>query len=122
GGAVGEDLLLDLRVAVLADVARLGREHDRRLAVARHDHVRVAMDDLEAREVRDRSLEARVLGAAHERSVEPVALEGPANPRVTCGQFCVHEASTPFTSDWIAALRGVGTSYSSPKRTMPPLR
>jgi len=44
---VGEDLL-DLRSAVLADVARLAREDDRRVALARNDDVRVAVDDDEA--------------------------------------------------------------------------
>ena len=90
-GPVDEDLLGDLRVAVLADVARLGREHDRRLAVERHDDVRVAVDDLEAGQIRDRALEARVLGAADERGIEAVALERGAHPRVPCGQLCVHE-------------------------------
>ena len=80
------------------------------------------MDDLEAGEVRDGALEARVLGAADERRVEPVALERLAHARVPCGQLCVHEASTPFTSAWMAALSGVGTPCSAPKRTMPPLR
>ena len=80
------------------------------------------MDDLEAREIGDGSLEARVLGAADERRVEPVTLERLADPRVPGGQLCVHEASTPFTSAWIAALSGVGTPRSRPKRTMPPLR
>ena len=80
------------------------------------------MDDLEAGEIGDGALEARVLGAADERGVEPVPLERLAHPRVPGGQFCVHEASTPFTSAWIAALSGVGTPCSAPKRTMPPLR
>ena len=119
---VGEDLLGDLGVAVLADVARLGREDDRRLALAREKDVRVAVDDLEAGEIGDGALEARVLGAADERRVEPVALEPLAHPRVPGGQLCVHDASTPFTSAWIAALSGVATPRSRPKRTMPPLR
>ena len=107
---------------MLADVARLGREDDRRLALPRHEDVRVAMDDLEAREIGDGALEAGVLGAAHQRGVEPVALERLAHPRVAGAQLCVHEASTPFTSAWIAALSGVGTPCSAPKRTMPPFR
>src|SRR5262249_34959976 len=54
----GEDLLPDLRVAVLADIAGLGREDDRRLALARHEDIRIAVDDLEAGEVRHGALEA----------------------------------------------------------------
>ena len=119
---VGEDLLGDLGVAVLADVARLRGEDDRRISLERHEDVGVAVDDLEAGEVGDRALEAGVLGSADERGVETVPLERLAHTRVSCRQLCVHEASTPFTSAWIAALSGVGTPCSSPKRTMPPLR
>ena len=55
------EALLDQRRPVLADVAGLGGEDDERLAVRRHDDVRVPVDDLEAGQVRDRPLEARVL-------------------------------------------------------------
>ena len=68
---VVEDLL-ELRRPVLADVARLGREDDLRLPVGGHDHVRVAMDDLEAGEVGDRALEAAVLAAGHDQRVQVV--------------------------------------------------
>src|SRR5262249_23505261 len=119
---VGEDLVLDLRVSVLADVARLGREDDRRLSLPRHEDVGVAVDDLETGEIGDGAFEARVLRAADERRVEPVALERFPHPCVTGCQLCVHEASTPLTRAWIAALSGVGTPPSRPKRTMPPLR
>ena len=119
--AVDELLVGDDGVAVQADVARLAREHDGRLALDGDDDVCVAMDDREAGHVRDRSLEARVLGAADERSVEAVALERSANVRVPpC--YVVHEASTPFTSAQIAWFSGVGTPCSRPKRTIPPLR
>ena len=51
-GAVVEDLL-ELGRPVLADEACLCRKDDVCVAVRRHDDVRVAMDDLEARHVRD---------------------------------------------------------------------
>src|SRR5262249_6068631 len=121
-GALDEDLLGDLRVAVLADVARLGREDDRRIALHRQNDVRVAMDDLEAGEVRDRALEAGVLRAADERGVEAVPLERGAHTRVPRSYLCVQLASVPLMSAQIASLSGVGTPCSWPKRTMPPLR
>ena len=68
---VVEDLL-ELRRPVLADVARLGREDDLRLAVGGHDDVGVAVDDLEAGEVGDRALEAAVLAAGHDQRVQVV--------------------------------------------------
>ena len=40
--------LLERRHAVLADVARLGREDDERVSVGRQNDVRVAVHDLEA--------------------------------------------------------------------------
>ena len=80
------------------------------------------MDDLEAGEIGDGTLEARVLGAADERGVEAVPLKRVTHARMSSRQLCIHEASTPFTSAWMAALSGVGTPCSSPKRTMPPLR
>src|SRR5581483_6398991 len=121
-GPVGEDLLLDPGVAMLPDVARLRREDDRRLAVHGKKHVRVAVDDLEAGEVRHRALETRVLGAADERSVEVVPLESLTHPQMPRGQIYVHDASNPLMSAWIMAWRGVATPHSPPKRTMPPLR
>src|SRR5581483_8737649 len=118
---VDELLVGDRRVAVLADVARLAREHDRRLALERDEDVRVAVDDGEAADVRDRSLEARVLGAADDGRVQPVARQCRPDVRMPPAHF-VHDASTPFTSAQIAWLRGVGTPCSRPKRTIPPLR
>ena len=66
---------------MLADVARLAREDDRRLALEREHHVGVAVDDREAGEVGDGALEARVLAARDERGVEPVARERLAHVR-----------------------------------------
>src|SRR5205807_4336666 len=63
-GAVCEHLLLDPGRAVLADVAGLAREDDRRLALSRQQHVRIAVHDLEPREVSDGALEAGVLAPA----------------------------------------------------------
>ncbi len=62
--------LLEKRGAVLADVARLRREDDERVAVGWHDDVRVAVDDLEAGHVRHCALEARVLAAGDDEAVE----------------------------------------------------
>jgi hypothetical protein len=66
------EALLDLRHPVLADVARLGGEDDERVALRGHDDVGVAVDDLEPREVRDRSLEPRVLASRDDEAVERV--------------------------------------------------
>ena len=118
---VDELLLGDRGVAVLADVARLAREDDRRVAVDRDEDVGVAVHDRETAHVRHGTLEAGVLRAADERRVEPVALERRADVRMPAPHF-VHESSTPFTSAQIAWLSGVGTSCSRPTRTIPPLR
>src|SRR5919198_74778 len=61
--------------AAVRDVAGLAREDDCRLGLERQQHIGVAVDDLEAGEIRDRALEPGVLAAADERRVEPVALE-----------------------------------------------
>ena len=119
-GPVVEDLL-ELRRPVLADVARLGREDDLRLAVRRHDDVGVAVHDLEAGEVRDRALEAGVLAAGDDQRVQLVLRHRGADVGVPARQFCVHEASTPLIRATTASLSGVGTPCSRPKRTMPPL-
>src|SRR6266511_1112782 len=117
---VGEDLL-ERRLAVLANVARLGREDDRRLSLARQQDVRVAVHDREAAHVRHGPLEARVLGAADDDGVEAVARHRLPDVRMSPGQL-VHEASSPLTSAQTAWFAGVGTPWSPPKRTMPPLR
>lgn len=119
--ALREHLLLDPRVAVLADVARLGRKNDRRVTFERQQHVRVAMHDREAAQVGHGALEARVLGAADERSIEAVARERLPDVRIAA-RHLVHEASNPLTSAQMASFNGVGTPRSLPKRTMPPLR
>ncbi len=64
------EALLDQGRAVLADVARLRREDDERVAVGGDDDVCVAVDDLEAGQVGDGSLEARVLAAGDDEAVE----------------------------------------------------
>jgi hypothetical protein len=61
--------LLERCRAVLADVARLRREDDERVAVSRDDDVRVAVHDLEAGDVRDSALEAAVLVAGDDQGV-----------------------------------------------------
>ena len=80
-GPVVEDLL-ELGGAVLADVARLAREDDLRLAVGGHDDVRVAVDDLEAGEVGHRPLEPAVLAARDDQRVELVLRHRRADVRV----------------------------------------
>ena len=113
--------LLELGGAVLADVARLAREDDLRLPSRRHDHIGVAVDDLEAGEVRDRPLEARVLAPGDDQRVEIVLRHRGADILVPASQFCVHAASIPLMRATTASLSGVGTPCSRPKRTMPPL-
>ena len=124
--AVDEDLVLDPRRAVLADVARLCRKDDRRLALAGKQDVRVPVDDLKSREVGDRALEARVLRAGHDHGVDTGAVHRLAHSLVPMLDFlrahACHDRSNPFTSAQIAAFRGVGTPCSVPKRTMPPFR
>ena len=132
--AVDELLLVDPRRAVLADVARLGREDDRRVAVDRQQHVRVAVHDHEAAEIRDGALEARVLVAAHDHGVEAVARGRLADEPVAAldlvlrqavyvgSRHCCHDSSTPFTSAQIASFSGVGTPCSRPNLTIPPFR
>ncbi len=83
---VVEDLL-ELRRAVLSDVAGLGREHDLRLPLRRDDDVRVPVHDLEAREVRDRPLEAAVLAPGDDQRVEVVLGHCGADVRVATGQL-----------------------------------
>ena len=65
-----DEHLLEHSGAMLADVARLAREDDQRVAVRGDDDIRVAVDDLEPGEVRHRPLEAGVLGARHDERVE----------------------------------------------------
>ena len=79
---VVEDLL-ELRRPVLADVARLGREDDLCIAVRRHDDIGVAMDDLEAGQIRHCALEPRVLAAGDDQRVEVVRGHRGADVRVS---------------------------------------
>jgi hypothetical protein len=119
-----EDLVVDPRCPVLADVARLCREHDRGLPVPGQQHVGVAMDDPEARQVRHRALEPRVLGAAHDDGVEGVRVHRLADNGVATLDLRTahHDRSNPLTSAQIARFCGVGTPCSSPNRTIPPFR
>ena len=133
-GPVDELLLLDPGRGVLADVARLGREDDRRLAVDRQQDIGVAVHDHEAAEIRHGTLEAGVLVAAHDHGVEAVPRGGLADEPVPALDlvlretgvcrlvYCCHDSSTPFTSAQIASFSGVGTPCSRPKRTIPPFR
>src|SRR3954469_13773386 len=102
---------------MLADVAGLGGEDDRRVALEREQDVRVAVHDREAAHVRDGALEAAVLGAAHEHRVEAIARERFAYVGVAAGHL-VHDASNPFTSAQTASFRGAGTPSSRPKRAI----
>ena len=79
------------RVAVLADVPRLGGEDDCGVPVDREQDVGVAVDDREPAQVGDGALEAGVFGAAHDRGVEAVALERRADVRVPAC-YLVHGA------------------------------
>ena len=118
---VDEDLILDPRVAVLADVAGLGGEDDRRVAFPGEQDIRVAVDDQEPGQVANGALEAGVLAACDDERVQIVLRERVAHEAVAA-VYLAHEASRPWISAVIAALSGVGTACSSPKRTMPPFR
>src|SRR5207247_5124390 len=123
----GEDLILDPGRAVLADVARLGGEHDRRLALPRQQHVGVSMDDDETGHVCHGALEARVLRAGDEDRVDAVLVHSRADEPVTALDFrrtsqSFHDSSTPRTSAQTALLSGVATPRHFPNRTMPPFR
>ena len=108
---------------MLADVARLGREDDERLAVGGHDDVRVAVHDLEAREVGDAALEAGVLAARDDQRVEVVRGHGGAHVGVAALELaceihqvvvsCVHDASMPRISAAIVSLSGVGDAEAA---------
>ena len=98
---------------------------------AGHDHVGVAVHDLEAREVRDAALEAAVLAAGHDQRVEVVRGHRGARVGVAALELaaqihqvasCVHDASMPRISAAIVSLSGVGTPRRAPKLTMPPFR
>ncbi len=78
---VVEDLL-DPSRAVLAHVASLARKDDEGVAVRRHDHVGVAVDDLEPGEIRHRTLEAGVLAAGDDQRVQVVPGHRCAHVRV----------------------------------------
>ena len=82
------EALLDQGRPVLADVAGLGGEDDERIAVGRHDDVRVAVHDLEAGQVRDRPLEARVLAPRDDQPVEGVLGHRRADVGVASVQLC----------------------------------
>ena len=83
------------------------------------------MDDQEAGDICDRTLEARVFASADERRVEAVALERAPDVRVAAPDLALghcHDRSSPFTSASIAWFSGVGTPAARPKVTMPPFR
>ena len=115
---VDEDLVLDPGGLVLADVARLRREDDGRVALTREEHIGVAMDDDEAGHVGDRALEARGFRTADEHRVEVLLGHGLTDEPVAALDLLAahHDRSKPFTSDQIARFSGVGTPRSSPKR------
>ncbi len=123
-GMVDEDLVLDPGRPVLADVAGLAREHQRRFALEREEDVGVAVHDLESRQVRHRPLEAGVLGAGDDQGVQLVTGHRLPHARVAALDLAAahHERSSPFTSAQTARLSGVATPCSSPARTMPPFR
>ena len=119
---VREHLLLDPGRLVLADVARLRRKDDRRVALDRQEHVRVAVDDVEAGQVPHRPLEARVLAARRDHRLHALALGRLPDQPVPPLGLPHHDRSTPFTSARIASFSGVGTPCSRPNLTIPPFR
>jgi hypothetical protein len=123
---LGEDLVVDPRLRVVADPARLFREDDGRLALGREDDVRVAVEDPEAGEVAHRALEARVLGAGDDHRVEPVARGRLAHVGVPALDLLLARhlqvSSNPWISCVSARLSGVSTPWRSPKATIAPFR
>ena len=109
---------------MLAHVAGLSGEDDRRVSLAREDHVRVAVHDLESRHVRHGAFEPGVLGATDDEGVQVLRLHRLADEAVATLDFlrAHHDRSNPFTSAQIARFSGVGTRCSSPNRAMPPFR
>src|SRR5262249_12254475 len=73
---LGEDLVLDPRLRVVADPARLLREYDGRLAFDRQNDVGVPVEYPEAGEVANRAFEPGVLGPGDDDGVQPVADRG----------------------------------------------
>src|SRR5437667_9372354 len=120
-GVIGEDLLLDPALPVLADVARLRREDDRWLTLEREQDVRVTVDDEEAGEVADGALEAGVLAAGGDDRVELV-LGHRLPDQLVPPLGLYHDSSSPLTSAVIISFSGVGTPCSRPKRATPPFR
>src|SRR5581483_4108839 len=106
-----EDLVLDPGLRVVADPARLLREDDRRLALERQDDVGVAVQDPEAGEVADGSLEARVLRAGDDDGVEAVLRRLLADVRVPPLDLRLarHALSFPLISSVSARLSGAST-------------
>ena len=110
---------------MLAYVAGLGREDNGRLAVQREQHVRVAVDDHEPRQVGHRPLEARVLAAGDDGGVEVVSRErlpDVPEPPLDLGAHRSHDASSPLISAVTASFSGAPTPWSRPNRAMPPFR
>src|SRR5262245_13737350 len=112
---LGEDLLLDPGFGMVADPARLTRVDDRRIAVEGHDDVGVAMQDSEAGQVANGTLEARVLRAGDDYRVHVVGLCGLANRVQASVDLHVrglrHQSllSSPFTSAVSARFSGPST-------------
>ena len=116
--------LLDLRGPVLADVAGLAREDDRRIALRGDDDVRVAVDDLEAGQIRTAPSKPEYSLPATTRASSPCAAIAPltfAYLRASSG-VQRHESSSALTSAVTASFSGVGTPNSRPKRAIPPFR
>src|SRR5262249_37698019 len=122
---LGEDLVLDQGGAVLAYIAGFAREDDGGLALALQQDVRVAVDDQEPRQVRDRAFEPGVLAAADERGVAPVGSARPPHvrtPALPLSSRPFHDSSTPSTRASIAQFSGVPMPRCPPKRTIPPFK
>src|SRR5439155_2683097 len=107
-GVLGEDLVLDPGLAVIADPARLAREDDRRFAFGRQDDVRVAVEDPETGHVPDRALEARVLRAGAYDRVDALLL-GRLAHRGVAPLDLGHPNSFPLISAVSARLSGAST-------------
>ena len=85
---------------MLAHVARLAGKDDRRLALARQEHIGVAVHDREPGQVGDGPLEAGVLGSAHDDGLDSVLVHRLAHEGIAALHVrpAHHDRSNPFTS------------------------
>src|SRR6266508_632638 len=119
-GVLGEDLVLDPRLGVVADPAGLLGEDDRRVALDGEDDVGVAPLDLRlARHPRSLIIHVAPRGTRGATQGEPLGSPEPPSP--TAAQLR-HAAVLALISAVSARFSGASTPYRSPKATTAPFR